>query len=118
MAVKEIKGDDYVVDHNDTTHTVGFRGTIRLQTTEEYAPIGELLMEAHTSAGSGKLTLDFRQLQFLNSSGINAVSKFVIAARKEDKVAMVVVGNKEIYWQLKSLVNLSKLWPKVQVDIV
>ena len=118
MAVQEIKGDEYVIEHNDSSHVVSFKGTIRLQTTDDYAPINGLLQKAHNAAGKGKLTLDFRQLQFLNSSGINAISKFVIAARKEDKVSMVVLGNQDIYWQQKSLSNLSKLWPKVQVDIV
>ncbi|KAF0106720.1 MAG: hypothetical protein FD146_2312 [Anaerolineaceae bacterium] len=118
MAVQEIKGDEYVIEHNDSSHVVGFKGTIRLQTTDDYAPITDLLQKAHGAAGKGKLTLDFRQLQFLNSSGINAISKFVIAARKEDKVSMVVLGSQDIYWQQKSLSNLSKLWSKVQVDIV
>jgi len=117
MAVKEIKGDGYAIEHNDAEHIVSFRGIIRLQNTDDYAPVTDLLNEAHAVAGNGKLTLDFRQLQFLNSSGINAVSKFVIAARKEDKIRMVVLGNQEIYWQQKSLANLSKLWPKVQVEI-
>ncbi len=118
MSGNEIKGDEYVIGHNDSTHVVSFSGTIRLQTTEDYAPIASLLQQAHDAAGKGRLTLDFRQLQFLNSSGINAISKFVITARKEDKISLVVMGSQEIYWQQKSLANLSKLWPKVQVDVV
>jgi hypothetical protein len=118
MAVKEIKGDEYVIEHNDSSHVVSFKGTIRLQTTDDYAPINDLLLKAHTEAGKGKLTLDFRQLQFLNSSGINAISKFVITARKAEMVNLVVLGSQDIYWQQKSLSNLSKLWPKVQVDVV
>jgi hypothetical protein len=118
MAVKEIKGDEYTIEYDDANHTVCFRGTIRLQTTEDYAPIADLLQSSHDAAGNGKLTMDFRQLQFLNSSGINAVSKFVIAARKQDKITLLVLGSQEIYWQQKSLSNLSKLWPKVQVDVV
>ena len=118
MAVKEIKGDEYVIEHNDSSHVVCFKGTIRLQTTDDYIPIAELLQAAHDATGNGKLTLDFRQLQFLNSSGINAVSKFVISARKQEKISLLVLGSQDIYWQQKSLANLSKLWPKVQVDVV
>jgi hypothetical protein len=29
----------------------------------------------------------------------------------------VVLGNRDIYWQQKSLGNLQKLWPKVQIEI-
>jgi hypothetical protein len=28
-----------------------------------------------------------------------------------------VLGNKQIAWQLKSLRNLQKLWPKVAIEI-
>lgn len=117
MAAKEIKGDEYNIEHKEAEKTVIFKGTIRLQTTDDYAPITELLMKAQEAVGKGQLTLDFRQLQFLNSSGINAISKFVIAARNEDKIDLIVLGSQEIYWQQKSLANLSKLWPKVQVII-
>ena len=118
MAVTEIKGDEYTIEHNDSSHVVSFKGTIRLQTMEDYTPVVDLLQNAHNMAGTGKLTLDFRQLQFLNSSRINAVSKFVIAARKQEKINLVVLGSQDIYWQQKSLSNLSRLWPKVQVDVI
>ena len=118
MAVKEIKGQEYQIEYNDASHVVSFGGTIRLQTTEDYVPISEMLQTAHNEAGTGKLTLDFRKLEFLNSSGINAISKFVIASRKANKVSMLVIGSQEIYWQSKSLSNLSKLWPKVQVNVI
>ena len=118
MPVKEITGDEYAIEHNDASHVVSFKGTIRLQTTEDYIPIVDLLQAAHDSAGTDKLTLDFRQLQFLNSSGINVISKFVIAARKQDKINLAVLGSQDIYWQQKSLSNLSRLWPKVQVNVV
>lgn len=118
MAVTEITGAEYAIEHNDASHVISFKGTIRLQTTEDYTPIVDLLQTAHDTVGTDKLTLDFRQLQFLNSSGINVVSKFVIAARKQDKIALVVLGSQDIYWQQKSLSNLSRLWPKVQVDVI
>ena len=42
----------------------------------------------------------------------------LIAARKQEKISLVVLGSQEIYWQQKSLSNLSRLWPKVQVDVI
>ncbi len=118
MTIQTIQGEGYTVVYNEGTHSVTFEGTIRLQTTDEYAPITQLLNKAHDETAPGdNLNLDFRQLQFLNSSGINMISKFVIAARKQDKITLLVLGNEEIYWQKKSLTNLQKLWPKVQIDI-
>lgn len=117
MPSEQIKGDEYSVEYDSDTQTVSFHGTIRLQTSDDYAPLTALLQRAHEAATGSRMTLDFRQLQFLNSSGISMVSKFVIGARKQDRVTMLVLGNQEIYWQQKSLVNLQKLWPKVQIEI-
>jgi hypothetical protein len=117
MAIEQITSDEYTVEYDSETHTVALRGTIRLQSTEDYAPVTELLQQAHAAAAGSRLTVDFRQLQFLNSSGISMISKFVINARKQDSVSMLVLGNQEIYWQQKSLINLQKLWPKVQIEI-
>ena len=118
MSIETIKDEEYTLEYNDGNQTVSFLGTIRLQSTTEYEPILNLLQKAHDETGSGEtLQLDFRQLRFLNSSGINTISRFVIASRKQDKVNLLVLGNQDIYWQMKSLTNLQKLWPKVQIDI-
>jgi hypothetical protein len=118
MSIETIKGDEYSVEYNDGLGTVTVEGTVRLQTADEYEPINGLLQKAYTAAQKeGLLCLDFRQLRFLNSSGINVISRFVIAARKLDNAGLRIIGNQDIYWQQKSLSNLQKLWPKVQIDI-
>lgn len=119
MSTNRVEGDGYFVEYNEGTEQVVFSGTIRLQTTAEYAPVMELLNEAHETAVSNNspLTLDFRQLQFLNSSGINTISRFVIYARKQNSATLMVLGSADIYWQKKSLTNLQKLWSKVQIQI-
>ncbi len=119
MTIETINGEEYSLEYNDGTQSVNLVGTIRLQSTAEYEPIVQMLQKAHQETEPGEtLYLDFRQLRFLNSSGINSISRFVIAARKEDKVNLKVLGNQDIYWQLKSLTNLQKLWPKVQIEIL
>ena len=115
MAVENITGEEYSVEYDPERHVVAFIGTVRLQATADYEPIMALLDKAQE--GTTVLTVDFRNLQFLNSSGISAISRFVISARKRDAVAVTVLGNQEIYWQRKSLTNLQKLWPKVNVEI-
>ena len=119
MSTNKVEGDGYFVEYNEGTQQVVFSGTIRLQTTAEYAPVMDLLNDAHKTAVSddSPLTLDFRQLQFLNSSGINTISRFVIFARKQNTAMLVVMGSSDIYWQKKSLTNLQKLWSKVQIQI-
>jgi hypothetical protein len=118
MTFQVLSGDDYTVKHDPGSDTVTFSGSIRLQTMDDYAPIRKLLDDALVDAGSGAtLFLDFRELRFLNSSGINTISRFVIDARKQNLVMLKALGNQEIYWQQKSLTNLQRLWPKVIIDI-
>jgi hypothetical protein len=118
MSIDNVSGPEYSVEYNMGSHTVSFIGTIRLQTNDEYAPIMALLQAVQEElTPAATLILDFRQLRFLNSSGINTISRFVISARKADKVAIKVLGNQEIYWQQKSLVNLQRLWPKLEIEI-
>ncbi|MCP4426751.1 MAG: hypothetical protein GY803_19845 [Chloroflexi bacterium] len=119
MNAHKVEGEGYTVEHNARTHQIIFIGTIRLRTTDEYSPVMELLDRAHDTAiaADSPLTLDFRQLQFLNSSGINTVSRFVISARKLDQTTLIVQGSSGIYWQKKSLTNLQRLWSKIQVQI-
>lgn len=112
----EIKGEDYSIFFNEANNTIEFYGSIRLRGTDEYKKMNELLNEAHNKTNEN-LTLNFRYLQFLNSAGINTISKFVINSRKSNKIKLTVLGNKEIYWQNKSLPNLQKLWSEVQIEI-
>ncbi len=118
MTIQVLTGEDYSVQHDPGARAVSFSGSIRLQTMDDYAPIRNLLDTAIDTAGSGAtVLLDFRSLRFLNSSGINTISRFVIDARKQDNVLLKVLGNQEIYWQQKSLTNLQRLWPKVKIEI-
>lgn len=118
MTIENVNGPEYFVEYNPGSHALSFSGTIRLQTNTEYTPIMALLQAAHDALEpQATLILDFRQLRFLNSSGINAISRFVITARKVGKVDLKVLGNQEIYWQQKSLINLQRLWPKLQIEI-
>jgi hypothetical protein len=112
----ELKGEDYIVTYNELKNAIEFFGTIRLRDSSDYASIDDMLVGAHRKS-SGSMILDFRNLQFLNSAGINVISKFVITARRAGTVILKVLGNSAITWQQKSLKNLQKLWPLVQIEI-
>jgi hypothetical protein len=42
LAMEQIKGDEYTVEHDLDAHTVNFKGTIRLQTSDDYLPMTQL----------------------------------------------------------------------------
>lgn len=111
----EIKTEDYSVLYDSQTNTVSCQGSLRLSGTQEYAPIVQLLNNVADSEPP-TMTLNLRQLEFLNSSGINVLSKFVIRVRQKGNIQMVVQGSKNIPWQGKSLKNLQRLMPSLQLE--
>lgn len=112
----EIRTKDYTVCYDSETEAVICQGSLRLSGIEEYAPIVQLLNDIADSDPS-KMTLNLRQLEFLNSSGINVLSKFVIKVRQKGNIQMVVQGSKNILWQGKSLKNLQRLMPALQLEL-
>jgi hypothetical protein len=113
--VKEIKTDDYRVEYEAASQTVMFSGSLRLSGMDEYAPIVALLDEVADQDG-GAIALDLENLKFLNSSGINVLSKFVIKVRQNANTTMIVKGSKTIPWQSKSLKNLQRLMPNLVLE--
>lgn len=112
----EISHEDYHVAYDEAGGTVTCKGSFRLHGGEEYKPILDLLLLA-ADATPETLTLDVRELKFLNSSGINTLSKFVLRVRKHGSSKVVVRGSTGYPWQEKSLKNLQRLLPGLQLEI-
>jgi len=111
----KITGEDYRIDYYSDTVTVNCQGTLRLNGMDEYAPIVNLLDEV-ISKDSPLVQLDLRQLEFLNSSGINMLSKFIIKVRQKKSIQVIIHGSQQILWQGKSLRNLQRLMPTLQLE--
>ncbi|PPT06549.1 hypothetical protein CKA32_003551 [Geitlerinema sp. FC II] len=111
----EIKTDDYHIWYEPDTNAVYCQGSLRLSGMAEYAPIAELLDEVVDREPS-QIVLDLQGLEFLNSSGISMLSKFVIKVRHKKTIHTIVRGSKAIPWQGKSLKNLQRLMPSLTLE--
>lgn len=112
----EINTPDYRVWYDETRNTIAMEGSFRLN-GPLYTPIREML-ENILAQKPAALRLDLTELKFLNSSGINVLAKFAILVRNEGNTALSVVGSQKIPWQEKSLPNLKKLHPALELFIV
>lgn len=112
--MKSLQGEGYQVELDDADNRVSLRGSLRLGGLTEYAPISHLLDEA--LEGRSSLTVDLSGLEFLNSSGIATLSRFVISARNRKDCALVIRGSSTIPWQGKSLNNLKRLMPALELN--
>jgi hypothetical protein len=110
----EIRNTEYSVWNDGAT--IHYEGTMRLSGTEAYAPILEL-MQSILASKPETIVLDLTELEFLNSSGINLLAKFTIDVRKQPGIGLSVKGSTRIPWQSKSLPNLKKLHPAVELVI-
>lgn len=116
MVVQEIKGEDHVVQYDPESVTICFQGELSLGGPVEYKPIKDLLEEV-TATEPAIMTLNLRSLSFLNSSGISLLSKFVMGLRKKPHIQLIILGSKEVAWQDKSLQNLKKFLPGLELKV-
>ncbi len=112
----EVQETEAVVRFDAATATVSFVGALRLANVRAYDHISKLLSTA-AAAVTGPLLLDFRELRFLNSSGITAISLFVVGSRKAGTPKLALLGSRAIAWQHKSLANFQMLWKDIDLKI-
>jgi len=112
----EVRETEAVVRFAPESGTVFFSGALRLANVKAYDNVVKLMHDAAAQV-QGPLVLDFKELKFLNSSGITAVSLFVVGARKAGTPQLRLVGAKTTAWQQKSLANFQMLWKDMAVVI-
>lgn len=114
--MREILTNNYSLKYEEAQQTVTFSGSFRLNGPVEYEPISSLLQEVmQQTPPPPQFKLDLRQLQFLNSFGINMLSRFIISVRRQTTTSIVLEISRDIPWQAKSLYNLQKLMPALQL---
>ena len=112
----EVKGDGYQIRYDPAAGRVICQGALRLYGADGYAAIVNLF-NAIAEQQTPLLTVDVTDLQFLNSSGINALSKFIIKVRDLKASRLIVKGTEQFPWQAKSLKNLQLLMPELTLEI-
>ncbi|MDJ0687269.1 MAG: hypothetical protein QNJ41_02050 [Xenococcaceae cyanobacterium MO_188.B32] len=113
----EIITKNYSLIYDRSTKVITCEGSLRLKGTEEYLPIINILNNV-IEQEPPEVILNLEKLQFLNSSGLSILSKFIINVRKKKNIQMVVLGSKDIPWQQTSLKNLQRLMPALKLEFI
>lgn len=111
----DIHGEDYKVTFDPATATITCQGAFRLYGTAGYEAIENLLNQV-ADQKAPVITLNLKELEFLNSSGINAFSKFLISVRSYGVSQVIIIGDASIAWQVRSFENLKRLMPNLQIQ--
>jgi hypothetical protein len=93
-------------------------GILRLPTPKEYEEVlKDISDDLSAAADAGKIyTIDITELSFLNSSGITSFARLILLARSK-KSTLVFKGKESIPWQKKSILSLTKLWEKLEIQL-
>jgi hypothetical protein len=114
--VKTIHGESFDIRLEEEHSTVLFKGALRLCGAEDYAPILDMLKETLATPAM-PIVLDLRELDFLNSSGITMLSRFVMEARNRPGIDLEVLASEAIPWHARSLRNLQRLMPTLSIRL-
>lgn len=114
--MEQVSNDNYTLTYDEESGNITIKGTLRLNGIAEYQPVLDVLLKACEKDVPVKLNL--QELDFLNSSGIASLSKFIIHARSLENIQLSIIGSKSIPWQGKSLVNLQRLMPALELEFI
>jgi hypothetical protein len=109
-----IESENYKVWYEKNDLTIYFRGALRLWDPTDYARIKQLMMDVY-ELESPCLYLNFKDLEFLNSSGISTLCKFIFDAKDLKKKPLKIIGSSDVLWQKKSFENLLKIWSELEL---
>lgn len=115
MSENRIVTDNYSVHVDKLNQTVVMKGTLRLENTAAYRPIIDM-MEKLAETTPETLTINLRTLEFINSSGINSLSKFLMQTTKREGVAVIILATEQIPWQNRMLRSIQRVVPDFKLE--
>lgn len=104
---------DFTLRMHPDGNGVTLLGIMRLVSPTAYRKVLGPVYDA-MGVCAGTFQIDIADLQFMNSSGITALSRLVMLAR-ERNIGCVCVVNDSYAWQRKTLLSLQRLYPKFEL---
>jgi len=112
-----LKTGDAFISYDPDVHQVRISGYMRMTEISDYDPFLRFLVEC-TEKSKRPLILDVVNLDYLNSSGITTLIMFVLTMKGTSALPVLIKGNKNTFWQTRSLHNLTKFYPAASIEYV
>ena len=111
----EFKTDIFSACYNEESNTVSLQGCIRSGDPEIYKQLDNVFQDAQKN---NKLSLiwDLRALNDISSAGLGVLYRFAASKRENKDFALRIKANSSVYWQERSLPNIKKFLPSVQLE--
>ena len=105
--------DDFEITLEPDSSGATLVGVMRLTSPSAYRPVFQPITDA-IGLKPPSFRLNLVGLTFMNSSGVTALSRLVMAARQAD-VGLVCVVDDAVSWQRKTLSSLQRLYPRLEL---
>lgn len=113
LSFDKLSFDKFIIEIMGST--IKFSGCIDLQDPEPIiTPFFAKIHEQITKQDIKEISLDFKELNFLNSSGIKTITKWIMKVTilpENKKYKMKLLYSEDITWQRTSLMILTYLAP-------
>ncbi|MCP5098913.1 MAG: methyltransferase domain-containing protein [Chloroflexi bacterium] len=106
----------YALNYDPLDQQIIFEGTLRPISSGEITSLVDYLKKIHDQV-SGKLSLNFQRLRYVNAAGVKALSLFIAYARKQNSLNITVVASSVVAWSERVLPNLKAIWDKVDFSV-
>jgi len=115
--VEIMKDQKYSIIYDIDSASLMFSGSFVLNSSLDYDPILQLLKQTADKHEPHKLVLDISGLKFMNSSGLNMITKFIMYFNdvKKYKLKLYIKIHRKINWQEKLCCNMGKLLESLEV---
>ncbi len=107
-----IKGENYQITYED--HVIRLSGKLSLM-LEDYGKIEEFFKNVLESQPK-ELTLDIRELEYLNSSGIKTICvSLILEADDIEGLCMKIICSKKYTWQQETIPTFKDLMDEIEI---
>ncbi len=111
----ELIDEKFSVQYDASNGKISCKGIMDLREKKGYQPLANLFDEV-VEQSPQIITLDIRQLEFLNSTGITVIgSGLVIKIRNKALSKLVIHCSKDFPWQSRSMKGISKLMSDIEL---